>query len=127
MLAFYPLCGPALDRRRFLKLSLMGAVASALLPDLLLAATDPVRAFIDRHAAVPDDPWRLAHGVRAVGVAFALPDGRKAVDHLLSGYVTRVEGGGKPYLQFPKKLEVHTDMFVKTLLEAGVEIGRAHV
>lgn len=121
MKAFYPLCGPVLDRRQFLKLSLMGAVGSALIPDLLQAATDPIRAFIDRHAAVADDPWRLAHGVRGVGTALRLPDGRNAVDHLLPGYVTRVEVGGKPHLLFPKKLEVHTNMFVKTLLEAGVE------
>ncbi len=121
MKAFYPLCSPILDRRRFLKLSLMGAVAPVLLPDLIQAAPDPALAFIRRHAAVPDDPWRLAHGVRAVGAAFTLPDGRKAVDHLLSGFVRGVEVGGKRYLHFPRTVEVHTDMFVKTMLEAGVE------
>ena len=75
-----------------------------------------------RWAAGPDDPWAVCHGVRAMGRNFKLQDGRQAVDWLLETQLVSVVANGTSVLSFPVSVEAHPNMFLKTLLEAGVPL-----
>jgi hypothetical protein len=84
------------------------------------AGADDGSAIVQRHAAVADDPWALCHGLRAMGRDFTLGDGRRAVDFLLENVLATVSANGKAVLGFPIEVEGHRNMFLKTMLEAGV-------
>lgn len=123
-LAFYRDCEPRLDRRRFLKLVLVAGAISAPVPNLF-GDGDPnagVRHFIERYAPIPDDPWLLVHGIRAIGKGFSC-NGERAVAHVLRTFVQDLEVNGRRYLYIPADIEVHTNMFLKTFLEAGVPLS----
>lgn len=79
-------------------------------------------AIISAHATAPDDPWAVAHGLRAMGTTFTIASGQRAVDFLLR-HVTDVAVNGRTLLAFPEKVEVHPNSFLKTMLEAGVPLG----
>jgi hypothetical protein len=85
-------------------------------------------AIIRQHAGVPRDPWAVSHGIRAMGRDFKMRDGRRAVDFLLEAHLAAVPANGKNVLAFPEAVEVHPNMFLKTMLEAGVPLdyGFAH-
>jgi hypothetical protein len=93
-------------------------------PGGVIAATaDDGASIVQRHGTPPDDPWIVAHGVRAMGRGFMMPDGRRAVDHLLEAVLASVPAGpGKTVLAFPLDVEGHPNMFLKTMLEAGVSL-----
>ncbi len=125
---FYPAtCRHGLSRRGFLA----GAGAAAILagrgPGTASAAPDGA-GIVHRHAAVPESPWLVAHGIRAMGRGFTLRDGRSAVDFLLKDVLVAVPANGRTVLAFPPEVEVHANSFLKTLLEAGVPLdhGFAH-
>ena len=125
---FYPeTCHPRLGRRRFL---LGGAAALAAsrveLPRVLAAAkSDDGGAIIQRYASIPDDPWSVAHGVRGMGRDFKLNSGRRAVDYLLEDVLVTLPANDKRVLGFSAEVEVHPNMFLKTMLEAGVPLDHA--
>jgi hypothetical protein len=126
---FFPAtCHPALSRRQLLLSGGAWLAAGALAGNgdpALAEAVDDGASIVQRYATVPDDPWAVAHGVRAVGRDFALKDGRRAVDYLLENVLVNVPANGKTALGFPLKVEGHPNMFLKTLLEAGVPLDHA--
>ena len=124
---FFPAtCHSGLTRRELL----LGGVAAALIAEPLVSgrrealagAPDDGAAIIRRHATPLDDPWMVAHGVRAMGRSFTLGTGRRAVDHLLETVLVEVPANGRPVLGFPIDAEGHPNMFLKTMLEAGVPL-----
>jgi hypothetical protein len=127
--SFFPAtCHPALTRRQLL-LGGGALIASSALGgrvrEALAKVTDDGVAIIRQYATDPDDPWMVAHGLRAMGRTFTLRDGRRAVDHLLETVLTSVPANGKRVLGFPEEVEVHPNMFLKTMLEAGVPLDHA--
>jgi len=84
---------------------------------------------IEREAGNPGNAWALAHGILARGRDFKAADGRRAVDVLVDDFMLgeAVPGirGIHPY--FPKKrddvrIEPHTDLVLKTFVEAGLPL-----
>jgi hypothetical protein len=88
-------------------------------------AGDDGAAIIRQWATRPDDPWVVCHGVRAMGRDFSLKGGKRAVDWLLETHLASLPANGSNVLAFPLAVEVHPNMFVKTLLEAGVPLDYA--
>ena len=118
---------PAISRRQLLVGGGAALAAGVVAPGLARAADDGA-AIIRQHATSPDDPWAVCHGVRAMGRDFTLKNGRRAVDFLLETQLVSLPANGKSALGFPSQVEVHQNMFLKTLLEAGVPLdyGFAH-
>ena len=85
------------------------------------ASTD-AKAIIAANATAPADPWLVAHGLRAMGAAFKIKSGQRAVDFLLQEHVTSVTENGRTMLAFRKEDEFHPNSFLKTMLEAGVPL-----
>jgi hypothetical protein len=118
---FYPVSCHASSRRRFLRGGIgLSAFLLSGFPARAAAAPGDGGAVIQKYARVEDDPWSIVHGVRAMGWEFALRDGRRAVGYVLSKHLEERSVGGQRYLAFPLTVEVHTNMFLKTFLEAGV-------
>jgi len=118
-------CHVSLSRRRFLigggALLAVGAAGGGV-----ARASDPELAIIHRYATAADDPWAVAHGVRAMGRDFTIQGGRRAVDYLLARWVEPMPASGQTVLGFPRDVEVHPDMFLsEALLEAGVGVEHA--
>ncbi len=57
-----------------------------------------------------------------MGRDFTIQGGRRAVDFLLEEHLTSVTVNGRTMLGFPRTVEIHPNMFLKTLLEAGVPL-----
>src|SRR5262249_28268633 len=120
---FFPeTCHPTLSRRQFL-----GAGAAALAfggfrasPVLCAPSAEDGATIIRRYAGTPEDPWVVAHGLRGMGREFTINGGRRAVDYLLEDVLVSVPANGKSLLGFPVEVEGHSNMFLKTMLEAGV-------
>jgi hypothetical protein len=91
---------------------------SADYQNALRAAGEIVR----HYARELNNPSALIHAVRAFGKSFTLNDGTKAIDYLCSKYALEKEVNGKRYVYFPREVEVHDNSFLKTMLEAGVNI-----
>jgi hypothetical protein len=86
------------------------------------AARDPdqgVRQFIERYAIGPTDPWALVHAIRGVGKGCQV-NGESAAGYVLRTCVRAQEVNKRRYLYIPAHIEVHSNMFLKTFLEAGV-------
>lgn len=128
--SFFPAtCHTGLTRRELL---LAGGTAMLFGEPLVragggaLAGTSDDGAGIVRRYATPlDDPWMVAHGVRAMGRSFTLGTGRRAVDYLLESVLVDVPANGKTFLGFPIGVEGHPNMFLKTMLEAAVPLDYA--
>jgi hypothetical protein len=124
--AFFPLsCHGGVSRRELL----VGGVATWLVGGSLASAgaavaatSDDGTAIVQRYARPLDDPWMVAHGVRAMGRGFTVAGGRRAVDYLLESVLADVPANGKTVLAFPLAVEGHANMFLKTMLEAGVPL-----
>jgi hypothetical protein len=117
--AFFPSgCEPGQSRRQFLILgaALMGVSGSRQASAQSNDGIDVIRA----HATTPRDPWVVSHGLRAMGRDFTIQGGRSAVDFLLEEHFTSVTVNGRTMLAVPREVEIHPNMFLKTLLEAGV-------
>jgi len=78
-----------------------------------------VRRFIERYAVTPEDPWALVHAIRGVGRGCRL-NGESAAAYVLRTCVRAQEVNNRRYLYIPANIEVHSNMFLKTFLEAGV-------
>ncbi len=120
---FYPAaCHPALLTRRQLLTGGAAAVAAGALGARVARAGDDGTGIVRQWATRPEDPWAVCHGVRAMGRDFMIKGGRRAVDWLLETQLAPVTANGKSALGFPGSVEVHPNMFLKTLLEAGVPV-----
>ena len=127
---FFPAtCHSGLSRREWL---LAGGIAVLLAEPLVRGGRgafagppDDGAAIVRRYAVPLDDPWMVAHGVRAMGRGFTLGTGRRAVDYLLETVLVEVPANGKSFLGFPIDVEGHPNMFLKTMLEAGVPLDYA--
>jgi hypothetical protein len=62
-----------------------------------------------------------------MGRDFALKSGRRAVDWLLETQIVSLTANANEVLAFPLAVEVHPNMFLKTLLEAGVPLDHSFV
>ncbi|MGH2349968.1 MAG: hypothetical protein ACRDFT_10960 [bacterium] len=89
--------------------------------------SDDGTSIVRGHAATSNDPWMIAHGLRAMGRGFVLGNGRRAVDHLLETVLVTLPANGKGVLGFPIEVEAHPNTFLKTMLEAGVPLDHAFV
>jgi hypothetical protein len=124
-----------LTRRRFLHAAAAwagGMVLTDVLPSVSAAEQSPVavpstldgaetilKGIVGQYARLEDDPWALMHGVRAMGRGFTVK-GKNAVDLLCSRFLKPKTVAGKTYLHMPLEQEGHTNAFLKTILEAGV-------
>jgi hypothetical protein len=128
--SFFPAtCHTGLTRRELL---LAGGTAILLGEPLVRAGrealagtSDDGAGIVQRYATPLDDPWIVAHGVRAMGRSFTLSTGRRAVDYLLESVLVDVPANGKIFLGFPIDVEGHPNMFLKTMLEAAVPVDYA--
>jgi hypothetical protein len=118
---FSSTCEPAPSRRQFLILG-AGLIGNPGVREAR-AQSDDGTAVIRQHATTAGDPWVVSHGLRAMGRDFTVQGGRRAVDFLLAEHVTAVTVNGRTMLGFPRTVEVHPNMFLKTLLEAGVPLS----
>src|SRR5262245_24518538 len=120
-------CHPIFSRRSFL----IGS--GALLAEWGLKTrqahadqiSDDAAPIIRRYANTPEDPWVVAHGLRGMGRGFTINGGRRAVDYLLEDVLATVSANGKRVLSFPMEAEAHSNMILKTMLEAGVPLDQA--
>jgi hypothetical protein len=118
---FFPLtCHPPLGRRQFLAGGI-GALGTTFLGGVGQADASDATAIITGYATLPEDPWSVAHGLRAMGSTFAIKSGQRAVDFLLEK-VTEVTVKGRTNLAFPVEVEIHPNSFLKTMLEAGIPL-----
>ncbi|MCP4869294.1 MAG: hypothetical protein GY898_11310 [Proteobacteria bacterium] len=83
-------------------------------------ARDILREVVSREAADPANAWALAHGILAWGQEFRASDGRLAVEVLATDFL-------EADISFAKtrgdvRVEPHTDLILKTLVEAGVPL-----
>ena len=115
---------PRMSRRRLLAGG-AALLAAGITSPRAAAAADEGTAIIRKYASIPDDPWAVCHGLRGVGRDFTVTGGRRAVDFLLEEHLVSLPANGKSVLGFPLQVEVHPNMFLKTLLEAGVPLGHA--
>jgi hypothetical protein len=125
---FFPVtCHPVLTRRQLLlgSAALLAAGPLARSRAFAAKAPDDGAAIIRDHATLPDDPWAVAHGLRAMGRDFTIQGGRRAVDYLLESVLATLPANGKTVLGFPIAVEVHPNSFLKTMLEAGVPLDHA--
>ena len=77
------------------------------------------------HAADPDSPWAIGHGLVALGSGMKLSNGEDAVQWLFSQYATRTPLGDSWVLSFPASrdnhpVEPHPGQLLKALTDAGV-------
>jgi hypothetical protein len=123
---FYPATchAPSMSRRRVLVGAAALLAAGVTTPRGAGAGDDGVE-IIRRYASLPDDPWAVCHGLRGMGRDFAVQGGRRAVEFLLETHVAWLPANGKRVLGFPVPVEVHPNMFLKTMLEAGVPLDHA--
>ncbi len=124
---FYPVtCHLRLSRRQFLigGGALLGASVLRRRPVLASLTSDDGLSIIREYATRPDDPWAMAHGVRAMGRDFTVNGGKRAVDLLLERYLVMIPANGKSALGFPIQVEAHPNMFLsEAMIEPGVPLN----
>jgi hypothetical protein len=126
--AFFPAtCHPIFTRRHFLVGAGTALAAGRLgrVDAFAGQASDDGAAIIRRYATAPDDPWMVAHGLRGYGRDFTIAGGRRAVDYLLEDVLVTLPANGQGALGFVTEVEGHPNVFLKTLLEAGVPLDYA--
>src|SRR5262245_9447473 len=118
---FYAVCEPHLTRRRFLQCAVVASLAPAVSTEVnaALDLDQRVRRFIERYAVTPADPWALVHAIRGIGRGCSL-NGESAAAYVLRTCVRTQEVHQRHYLYIPARIELHSNMFLKTFLEAGV-------
>jgi hypothetical protein len=124
---FATTCHPPFSRRQFLVGGgvVLAATGFGRRAALARQTFDDGAAIIRRYAAVPEDPWVVAHGLRGMGRDFRITGGRRAVDYLLEDILVTLPANDKGVVGFPIEVESHPNMFLKTMLEAGVPLDYA--
>jgi hypothetical protein len=124
---FRATCHPVFSRRQLLLgAGAVFAAGSLGRRDALAGQVpDDGAAIIQRYAVSLDDPWTVAHGLRGMGRDFTVTGGRRAVDYLLGDVLVTLPANGNGVLGFAIDVEAHPNMFLKTLLEAGVPLDHA--
>ena len=91
-----------------------------------------LRGVLESEAANPTNAWALAHGLLAEGRGFKASDGRLAAEVLATDFVEElpVQGLSGSLPGFVKargdlRVEPHTDLMLKSLLEAGWGLDEA--
>lgn len=84
---------------------------------------------VTTYARDPDDPWALGHGMLALGADMETMTDKPAVDWLFEEYGQRRMVAGTPLVGFPRsrgniRVEPHTDLVLKALMETGVPLDR---
>ncbi|MGH7412291.1 MAG: hypothetical protein ACREJ6_14695, partial [Candidatus Methylomirabilis sp.] len=97
------------------------SAAQSAAPRTLAGPEKALRGLITRHAAAPDNPWAVMHGVRAIGKQFSV-NGGSAIDYLIASQLQEQVKAGRTYLVMPSKAEGHQNTFLKTILELGVSL-----
>lgn len=118
---FYPACQSHFTRRQFLTFALGASITPAVSAGLA-ETRNPVEGaqlIIQRHAFTSHDPWALVHAIRALGGGCCL-HGENAATYVLRTYAGRQAVNARYWLYFPASVEIHTNMFLKTFLEAGI-------
>ena len=92
-----------------------------------------VRAVHD-HGRDPNNPWAIAHAMLALGADLVLPSGEGAVDYLFATYAETVDVGAEgpsdhlgvafPSSRGSVRIEPHSDLVLKALVEGGVKPHR---
>jgi len=103
-------------------------------PELTKARARLAKAVKD-HGRDPSNPWAIGHSMLALGADLELTNGTQAIDHLFATYAETVDVGGDgpgddPGVAFPKsrgdiRIEPHSDLVLKALVEGGVGPERA--
>ena len=121
---FYPVCEPHLTRRKLLTLAMVAGIAPGFTAEVSPTPyrDQGVRQFIERYAMTPDDPWSLVHAIRGVGRGCSI-NGESAAAYVLRTCVRAQAVQQRRYLYIPTSIEVHSNMFLKTFLEAGVPLS----
>lgn len=106
-----------------------GAAARAAAPPADVGPEPVLRVQCARYAANPDLPWALAHGITALGKDFKAANGKLAADVIVSGFLEIERGDGGVHYTFPptrqlRPIEPHVNLMVKSLVLAGVTLGR---
>jgi hypothetical protein len=83
-----------------------------------------INEMVEHYARDLGNASALIHAVRAFGKNFKLADGTSAVEHLCTRYAADKEVNGKRYVYFSRDAEVHENSFLKTFLEAGVNLDQ---
>ena len=88
-------------------------------------ALEVLGAVVDIHAADPESPWAIAHGLLARGGGFTLSNQQPAVSYLFQRYAYEQVLGGRSLVGFPRSLgevrvEPHTDLILKNLTETDL-------
>jgi hypothetical protein len=118
-------CHPRLPTRRQFLMGGAAALASVGARSHFAHAGDKGTAIIRKYANFPDDPWAVCHGIRGMGKNFTMRAGGLAADWLLETQLTELSANGNRLPGFPLEVEVHPNMFLKTLMEAGVPLDYA--
>ena len=97
-------------------------------------ARQALLAVVQAETTDPTNPWAIAHGLLALGSEMELSNGELAVDYLFSEYAEEVNHGDSVFVAFPEsgqtdegaliRIEPHTDLIAKALIEAGVRLDR---
>jgi hypothetical protein len=74
---------------------------------------------LHRTVISPNDPWALVHAIRGVGRGYSI-NGESAAGYVLRTCVRAQEVNKRRYLYIPTNIEVHSNMFLYTFLEASV-------
>lgn len=89
--------------------------------------SDALRTQCLLHAADPKNPWAMAHGITALGPAFAAADGRKAADAIIADFLQKgsePQGGAYGFPRYTADrtpVEPHSNLLVKTLVLSGMK------
>ena len=97
-------------------------------------ARQALLSVIQSETTDPTNPWAIAHGLLALGAEMELSNGESAVDYLFSEYAEEVTHEGSVFVSFPEsgqtdegsliRIEPHTDLIAKALIESGVRLDR---
>jgi hypothetical protein len=88
-----------------------------------------LRPVVERYGLDPLNPWAVSHAILALGAEVELPGKGDAIDYLFAEYAVPVEVGGEGLVEFPPsrgeiRIEPHTDLLLKAMVERGVAPDR---
>ena len=94
------------------------------------ATIESLTKAVEAGAKDPTNPWAMSHGLLAFGPGLKASDGRLVIDVIVGDYAQLETVANKKVYGFPGQtadktpVEPHPDLLVKSLVEAGVPLGR---